>query len=173
MNISNQFSVLFLLLVVNVSLAFGQDKQKQGISPAMATEANLNTVSSKIAALSSFKLPYAVEVFASNELDERRRVIVRGWDVKGKIVSSLSSGGGASSASYAATGRSSLAGIQVSIVQAETGDKANTVTDQYGNFSLTLSHDTLHTIYVNGVEYGHVKLKTKHDTAKNSVGNIR
>lgn len=173
---SSQLSAFLLLFMVSVSLAFGQDKQKQGISAAVTT--NLNTISTKIAALGSFKLPYAVEVFAANERDDRSRVIVRGWDVKGKIVSSSSSGsssvGGAASASYAATGRSSLAGIQVSIVQAETGDKASTVTDQYGNFSLTLSHDTLHTIYVNGVEYGHVKLmKTKHDTVKNSINNVR
>jgi len=177
MNISRQLSVLFLLLVVSVSLVFGQDKQKQGISPAIET--NANTVSTKIAALGSFKLPFVVEVFSTNERDERSRVIVRGWDVKGKIVSSVSSsanssGGGAAAASYAATGRSSLDGVQVIIVQAETGDKASTVTDQYGNFSLTLSHDTLHTIYVNGIEYGHVKLmKTKHDTVKNSISNVR
>lgn len=140
-----------------------------------------NSVKTKIVPVNSFKLPYLVELFSSNEHDERNRVIVRGWDVKGKIVSAAVSsvgnlsgaGGGAAAASYAATGRVSIAKIKVTVSQPETGDEATTYTDADGNFSLTLKHDTLHTIYVNDVEYGQVKLKTKHDTAKNSVGNIR
>jgi hypothetical protein len=64
--------------------------------------------------------------------------------------------------------------VKITVRQAETGDEASAVTDENGNFSVTLSRDTLHTIYVNEVEYGKVKLmKSKHDTVKNSINNVR
>jgi hypothetical protein len=60
-------------------------------------------------------------------------------------VSGLSggSGGGAAAASYAATGRSSKAA------------------------------DNFYSIFINGVEYALVKGKTRHDTVKNSINNVR
>lgn len=169
------FKILQVILCLGfVSTVQGQENQSSKLIE--------NTVKTEITPVNTFKLPYSVEVFSSNERDERNRVIVRGWDVKGKIVAGAVSsvgnlaggaGGGAAAASYAATGRVSNARIKVTVSQKETGDEASTFTDEEGNFSLTLKHDTLHTIYVNDVEYGHIKLKTKHDTAKNSVGNIR
>ena len=74
-------------------------------------------------------------------------------------------GGGAAAASYAK--------VKITISQPETGDEASTFTDENGNFSLTMNHDTLHTIFVNGTEYGQIKLKTKHDTVKNLINNVR
>lgn len=168
------FKILLVVLCLGyVSTVMGQANQSSNLME--------NSVKTKIVPVNSFQLPYSVEVFSSKERDERNVVIVRGWDVKGKIVSAAvssvgnlaGSGGGAAAASYAATGRMSNAKIKVTVSQPETGDEASTYTDEEGNFSLTLKHDTLHTIYVNGIEYGKVKLKTKHDTAKNSVGNIR
>jgi len=166
---------LLLLLIISFTVAIGQEKQK----PIKAEAQTENPVRTKIVAKSTFKLPYSVEIFANSELDERNRVVVRGWDIKGKIVSSVGNlaggaGGGAAAASYAATGRTSNGKVKITISQAETGDEASTFSDEQGNFSLTLAHDTLHTIYVNGVEYGQVKImKTKHDTVKNSIGNVR
>ncbi|MDD2304372.1 MAG: hypothetical protein PHP53_06735 [Prolixibacteraceae bacterium] len=167
--------LLLLILIGSVSIALGQEKQ-------ISMSNNDNAVRSKIAAVNNFKLPYSVEIFSGNERDQKNRTVVNGLTVKGVIVSSAVSsvgnlaggaGGGASSASYAATGRMSNSKVKITISQPETGDEASTITDENGNFSVTLKHDTLHTIYVNGVEYGQVKLKTKHDTAKNSVSNIR
>lgn len=167
--------LLGLLLTSSVSLAFGQQKQS-------SLSNNDNTVRSKIAAINSFKLPYSVEIFTGNERDQKNRTVVNGLTVKGVIVSSAVSsvsnlaggaGGGAAAASYAATGKMSSGKVKITISQPETGDEASTIADENGNFSVTLAHDTLHTIYVNGVEYGQIKLKTKHDTAKNSVSNIR
>jgi hypothetical protein len=167
--------LLLLLLVGSVSIAFGQEKQ--------STLSNYdNTVRSKIAAVNSFKLPYSLEIFSGNERDPKNRAVVNGLTVKGTIASATvssvgnlagGSGGGAAAASYAATGRTSKDKVKITISQPETGDEATAITDENGNFSITLAHDTLHTIYVNGVEYGQIKLKTKHDTVKNSVGNIR
>jgi hypothetical protein len=162
--------ILFLLLISSVSVAVGPDNQK---TVSKHTSAD-NPVRSKIVAVSAFKLPYAVEIFSGSERDQKNRAVVNGLDVKGSIVSTAGSsvsalaggaGGGAAAASYAK--------VKITISQPETGDEASTFTDGKGNFSITLAHDTLHTIYVNGVEYGQVKLKTKHDTVKNSIGNIR
>ncbi len=169
---------LILILVASFSITYAQEKQRI-ISKEMPED---NPVRSKIAAVSAFKLPYSVEIFSGRERDQQNRTVVNGLTVKGAIVSSAVSsvgnlaggaGGGAAAASYAATGRASNGKIKITISQPETGDEASVLTDENGNFSVTLAHDTLHTIYVNGVEYGQVKLKTKHDTAKNSVGNIR
>lgn len=48
--------------------------------------------------------------------------------------------------------------VEVSISQAESGDKGSAITDENGNFSIELNHDTLHTIFLNGVEFGKIKL---------------
>lgn len=169
---------LILIFAVAFSMAYAQEKQ-QVVSKEMPVD---NPVRSKIAAVTAFKLPYSVEIFSGNERDQKNRAVVNGLTVKGAIISAAVSsvgnmaggaGGGAAAASYAATGRTSNGKVKITISQPETGDKASAMTDENGNFSITLAHDTLHTIYVNGVEYGQVKLKTKHDTAKNSVGNIR
>lgn len=142
---------------------------------------NINSVKTKIQAKTSFKEPLVVEIFSTNEKDAGNRTVVSGLTVKGNV-SALSTsekklaggpGGGAASASYAATGRMAGGNITITIVQRETGDEATTITDASGNFTLTLKHDTLHTILINGTEYGQVKLKTKHDTAKNAIGNVR
>lgn len=168
---------LFILAVIlfTVSTAIGQEKRQLNT----ANDEVNNPVKSKIAAIGSFKQPVTIEIFSSKEKDSQNRAVVNGLTVKGVIVSAAVSsvgnlaGGGAAAASYAATGRSANGNIKITILQPETGDEASTFADENGNFSVTLKHDTLHTIYVNGVEYGKVKLKTKHDTAKNSVGNIR
>jgi len=159
------------------STAMGQEKQQINTSDDVAG----NPVKSKILAVSSFKQPITIEIFSSKEKDNQNRTVVNGLTVKGAIISAAVSsvgnlagaGGGAAAASYAATGRSAPKPAKITISQRETGDEASTFTDENGNFSLTLKHDTLHTIYVNGVEYGQVKLKTKHDTAKNSINNVR
>jgi len=171
---------LFILSVIffAVSTAFGQEKRQFNAT----NDELVNPVKSKIAAVDSFKQPLTVEIFSSKEKDNQNRAVVNGLTVKGVIVSAAVSsvgnlaggaGGGAAAASYAATGRSANGKIKITISQPETSDEATTFTDESGNFSVTLKHDTVHTIYVNGVEYGQVKLKTRHDTAKNSVGNIR
>jgi len=171
---------LFILSIAffPFSTTFGQEK----LQINSADEVVNNPVKTKIAAVGSFKQPMTIEIFSSKEKDNQNRAVVNGLTVKGVIISPAVSsvgnlaggaGGGAAAASYAATGRAASGNIKITISQRETGDEASTFTDEKGNFSVTLKHDTLHTIYVNGVEYGQVKLKTKHDTAKNSVGNIR
>lgn len=144
-------------------------------------EENVNPVKTKIQAKTTFKEPLVVELFSTSEKDAGNRPVVNGLTVKGNVSLLPNSekklaggaGSGAASASYAATGRMAGGNIKVTIVQRETGDEATTVTDASGNFSVTLKHDTLHTILINGAEYGQVKLKTKHDTAKNAIGNVR
>jgi hypothetical protein len=147
-------------------------KQTQGTTFGEKMNSGTNRVKTRIESVSTYKQPYLVEVFSSGERDPRNKAIVNSLTVSGSIVSS---GGGAATASYASTGMVvSNAKVKITISQPETGDEASTFTDEKGNFSLTLSRDTLHTIYVNGVEYGQVKLiKTKHDTVKNSINNVR
>lgn len=183
-------SLILLCLIVFVFYSYGQNekkvensessistkvtvpKQTQGATFGEKVNSGVNRVKTKIESVGTYKQPYLVEVFSSGERDARNKAIVNSLTVSGSIVSS---GGGAAAASYASTGRVvSNAKVKITISQAETGDEASTFTDEKGNFSLTLSHDTLHTIYVNGVEYGQVKLiKTKHDTVKNSINNVR
>lgn len=162
--------LLFLFFVGSVTIVCGQENQRTVSKDAL--EANL--VRSKILPVNTFKLPYSVEVFSGNERDPKNRPVVNGLNVKGSIVSAavssvgnmaVGAGGGAAAASYAR--------MKITISQPESGDEASTLTDENGNFSVTLAHDTLHTIYINGVEYGQVKLKTKHDTVKNSINNVR
>ena len=173
---------LFILAFVFFcfSTTFGQEKRQID----SAAESVNNPVKTKIAANGSFKQPITIDIFSSKEKDNQNRAVVNGLTVKGVIVSSAVSsvgnlagaggaGGGAAAASYAATGRAANGNIKITISQPETGDEACTFADEKGDFSVTLKHDTLHTIYVNGVEYGQIKLKTKHDTAKNSISNIR
>lgn len=171
----NTYILFFLIFFGSFSTLVAQTTQ------AKLSDENSNPVKVKIQAKQTFKEPLAVEIFSTNEKDAGNRAIVNGLTIKGNI-SVLASpgkklaggaGGGAAAASYAATGRMAVEKILVTIIQRETGDEASTYTDANGNFSLTLKHDTLHTIIINGTEYGQVKLKTKHDTAKNAIGNIR
>jgi hypothetical protein len=171
-----QITLLSLLLLCFI---FASQAQQKSIATANAD----NSVKVKLSASPAYKLPYHLEILTSGEKDTQRREVVNGLTVKGSIVSAAVSsvgnlaggaGGGAAAASYAAAGRVANNGIKVTILQKETGDEESTTTDANGNFSLTLKHDTLHTIYVNGTEYGQIKLmKTKHDTAKNSINNVR
>lgn len=168
-------ALLILIIIGCHSTLKGQPTQ------AKLSDENVNPVKVKIQAKQTFKEPLAVEIFSTNEKDAGNRAIVNGLTVKGNITTLSSpdkklaggAGGGAAAASYAATGRMAIEKILVTIIQRETGDEASTYTDSNGNFSLTLKHDTLHTILINGTEYGQLKLKTKHDTAKNAIGNIR
>ena len=184
--------LMFALYLYPFFLAFGQDekkaskidevtvpistkvtvpKQTQGATFGEKVNSGLNAVKTKVEANRSYKEPYQVEIFSSGERGQGNVSVVNGLTVKGSVIAASGSsflgggGGGAASASYAK--------IQVTISQAESGDKATAYTDANGNFTVTLSRDTLHTIYVNGVEYGKVKLKTKHDTVKNSINNVR
>jgi len=179
-----KISLIFTCLMAFVFFSYGQNekkaensessistkvtvpKQTQGATFGEKVNSGLSSVKTKIEAVSTFKQPYLVEVFSSGERDPRNKAIVNSLTVSGSVVSS---GGGAASASYASTGRVvSNAKVKITVSQ------ASTFTDEKGNFSLTLSRDTLHTIFVNGVEYGQVKLmNTKHDTAKNSINNVR
>lgn len=52
----------------------------------------------------------------------------------------------------------SSAGMMVKIEQKERGDNASAVTDAKGNFSMILGHDTIHKVWVNGLEYGKIKI---------------
>ncbi len=157
--------LIILLAITSISVTiYAQNK--------IGSDSAENPVRARLLPSTAFKLPYSIEINSSGDTDERSRVIVRGWDVKGKI-SSTSAVGGAAAASYAATGRIANEKIKITISQPETGDNASTFADEDGNFSLRLKHDTLHTIFINGQEYGKVKLKGKHDTVKNSVGNVR
>ncbi len=85
-----------------------------------------------------------VTVLGTGETTADGIPIIEGKTVSGTI------GGGAASASYAATG--------IVIKQPESGDVGNTLTDRKGNFSITLGKDTTHYIYINGNEYGKIKL---------------
>ena len=171
MKSSRNVKVLFVLAALGLYFSSMAQSTKSDEPP-------VNQAKVKIQAKPDFKDPFVVELMASNEKDQGNHTIVYGLTVKGNI-SSLSpsekklAGGGAAAASYAATGRMAAGNIKVTIIQRETGDEATTMTDANGYFLLTLKHDTLHTILINGTEYGEVKLKTKHDTAKNSIGNIR
>jgi hypothetical protein len=74
-------------------------------------------------------------------------------------------GGGAAAASYAATGRSvNPSGL------GDTGKKP--LTTQEPSLK-SETGETFYSIYINGVEYDMVRVKTKHDTVKNSINNIR
>ncbi|HPR85652.1 MAG TPA: carboxypeptidase-like regulatory domain-containing protein [Prolixibacteraceae bacterium] len=170
-----QITFFAFLFICSIFLLNAQQKSSESI-------VTNNSAKVRIPASPAFKLPYSLEILTSGEKDAQRREVVNGLTVKGSIVSaavsSVSSlaggaGGGAAAASYAATGRMAVQNITITIIQRETGDEATTVTDANGNFSLTLKHDTLHTILINGTEYGQLKLKTKHDTVKNSINNVR
>ena len=63
-------------------------------------------------------------------------------------------------------------GISVKIEQKESGDSASSVTDEYGNFDITLVTDTIHIVSVNGVEYGKIKIITKEPNQKDTISDI-
>lgn len=170
--------VLAVATLLGVFTSHAQEKLQNNFTADLAS----NPIKTKIVAVNTFKQPLSVEIFSSREKDAQNRTVVNGLTVKGTIIQTSSSavgqlpkggGSGAAAASYAATGKMAPNTIQITISQRETGDEASAFADDNGNFTLTLKHDTLHTIYVNGVEYGQVKLKTKHDTAKNSINNVR
>jgi hypothetical protein len=161
--------LLSLFLAGSILIVLGQEKQRVVSKDTSAD----NPYKSKIAAVNNFKLPYAVEVFSGNERDQKNRAVVNGLTVKGAIVSAAVSSVGSMAGNSVGAATASYARVKVTISQPESGDEATTYTDEKGNFTLILAHDTLHTIYVNGVEYGQVKLKTKHDTVKNSINNVR
>lgn len=153
-------------------------KQTQGATFGERVNAGLNKSKTKLEADKTFAEPLQLEVFSNGQRDARNIVVVEGLTVSGTVIQKTGTmsggGGGAASASYAATGKMAKPNVKIIVRQEETGDEASAIADENGNFSLTLSHDTLHTIYVNGVEYGRVKLmKTKHDTVKNSINNVR
>ncbi|NEW78569.1 MAG: carboxypeptidase regulatory-like domain-containing protein [Gelidibacter sp.] len=50
-------------------------------------------------------------------------------------------------------------GTKIKILQSYSGDEGSAITDEKGNFSIILNHDTLHTIYVNDEEYGSIKIE--------------
>ena len=58
---------------------------------------------------------------------------------------------------------SSVSGVN--ITDKNTGKTA--ITDENGNFSIKLNHDTLHTIYVNDEEYGRIKIEGVKKYGKN------
>ena len=166
--------ILAFLATGIFSLVSAQDNQRKMDRTGLSESMNENPVISKIEAVNTFKLPLTVQVLSGSERDESKRVIVRGWNIKGKVVSSAVSsvgnlgggaGGGAAAASYAATGRI--------IFVSDDGKQTSGTIDQNGNFSAMVQHDGVYTIFLNSAEYGQVIVKTKHDTAKNSIGNIR
>ena len=157
-------AILLLLFVGSISVVLGQEGQQ--VRSTLAGQSDISNLKKvKIASVSSFKLPLSVEVFATGELDSDHKTNVVGRKISGKVSSVSNMGGGASSASYAK--------VKVTITQPESGDTGSTMTDENGNFSIEVVKDSLHIISVNGVVYGQVRVKTKHDTVKNSVGNIR
>jgi len=151
-------TLLFIILIASLSAVFGQVKQNEG-----AVISNMKKVS--VAPLNTFKLPYSVEIFSTGELDQDNKTNVTGKIIRGSVSGIKGMGGAASTASYAR--------LKITITQPESGDSGSTMTDENGNFTVTVIKDSLHIISVNGVEYGQVRVKTKHDTVKNSVGNIR
>jgi len=74
-------------------------------------------------------------------------------------------GGGAAAASYAATGRSAHPSVM--------GDKGNQPPINQEPSMKSESGETYYSIYINGVEYDMVRVKTRHDTVKNSINNVR
>lgn len=98
-------------------------------------------------------------------------------------VSSTSSvGGGASSAAYAATGRAATPSSQSSVTQIPDNDCDTLLPLSDNDYELTFIvvdkatsglKDTLKTQVRIGFTVENSRLKTKHDTAKNSVSNIR
>lgn len=161
-----------------ISTNFTVPKQTQGATFGERVNSGPNKSKTKVEANKTFAEPLQLEVFSNGQRDVRNNVVVEGLTVSGTVIQKTGNmsggGGGAASASYAATGKMTKPNVKIIVRQEETGDEASAITDENGNFSLTLSHDTLHTIYVNGVEYGRVKLmKTKHDTVKNSINNVR
>jgi hypothetical protein len=49
---------------------------------------------------------------------------------------------------------------EIKISQAETNDVGTALTDAYGNFAIRVNGDTAHKIYINGVEYGKIKVQS-------------
>jgi hypothetical protein len=76
-----------------------------------------------------------------------------------------SAGGGAAAAAYAATGRSVP-------MPGKPGINAN-ISDNPETLKAPVSEENVYSIYINGVEYAMVKSKTRHDTVKNSINNVR
>ncbi len=109
-----------------------------------------------------------------------------GGSIISAAVSSVSnlagSGGGAAAASYAATGRVGNTGNQTATTELPDNDCDGLVTLSDGEYEISFKvvekatsglKDTLKTQVRIGFTVQGNTLKTKHDTAKNSVGNIR
>lgn len=52
---------------------------------------------------------------------------------------------------------------EIKIIQSESGDSGTAITNKKGNFIVTVKKDTTHKIYVNGVEYGKIKIISKQE----------
>ena len=50
-------------------------------------------------------------------------------------------------------------GTKIKILQSYSGDEGTSETNENGNFSILLNHDTVHVIYVNNEEYGKIKIE--------------
>ena len=65
------------------------------------------------------------------------------------------------------------AGTEVKIIQHSTNDVGVAKTDSEGNFTIKLNRDTLHSVFVNNLEYGNIKIeffnKNKSDFTSASV----
>lgn len=171
---------IFYLFLLNCLLSLPSFVRAQHPALQVETEKKISQTTSRLEAIPAFNLPFSVSVTGGSEKDEQNRKVVHGLTLKGVVsyVSSVShgslsgsAGSGAAAASYAATGR--ISAINVSITQNETGVETATLTDKSGNFILSAKQEGVYTIFVNGTEYAQVRLKTKHETAKNSISNIR
>jgi len=109
-----------------------------------------------------------------------------GGSIVSAAVSSVSSlagsGGGAAAASYAATGRAAAPGNQKAVVELPDNDCDGLVQLPDGDYEISFKvvekatsglKDTLKTQVRIGFNLQGNTLKTKHDTAKNSISNIR
>jgi hypothetical protein len=157
-------NLFFTVLIAAFVTSNAQNVQK--INPTSdGTAAFQNLKKVQVAPLKTFKLPYSIQVFSTGELDQDNKTHVTGRTIKGSVSNLSGMGGGASTASYAK--------LKITITQPESGDTGTAITDENGNFSVTVIKDSLHIISVNGADYGQVRVKTKHDTVKNSINNVR
>jgi hypothetical protein len=55
----------------------------------------------------------------------------------------------------------------ITIKQPETGDEGSAIIDNEGNFTVNLGSDTLHRIYINGKEFGKIKIESEGGSPQN------
>jgi hypothetical protein len=82
--------------------------------------------------------------------------IVAGREVKGIITGSVIISSGSSRITNTIT-----------IKQPETGDEGSAIIDNEGNFTVNLGSDTLHRIYINGKEFGKIKIESEGGSPQN------